>query len=554
MTVESTSNKDVYTGNGSATSFDYNNKIYAKSDLEVTHVDNAPDPSVSTLLVEGVDYSINGDWDSGEVCTITYPLSGSALPSTEQLVLRGIVPETQNTNIKNQGGFNAETHERVFDRTMRVIQNLLEQAGRTIKLPIQFSADVETPNPLANAVLAWNAAGNGFQNGPLLSTILSGITANIKVEEFVDGVDYTSGTDAQLTLTDNPQSENNMLVFFGGSHKLHSGYTYNNITKKISFSSVIPTGVPKIEVIIWQPIAIGEPSDGTVTTAKIVNLNVTTAKIALLAITEALIAAGAVTTTKIADSAVTLKKLNGTVITTAGTAAAYTLTTGLASFETDRIYEVDFHTLCDGDATINPDGAGAIDLVYRSGVKIDNGALDGIHHIKYDGTNAIVIDPLGGELLYKEDIVVAKQNVDITGLNLDKHRKYILEIQHSADGSTDSLINLYANADYTATNYWRHHSLFTTTGVHARTNDAQIASTLANQRAVVTAEISYNGVQWFHVESKSNRQIGSSSDAVEYKVNSASDLGANLTQLRIAGDHATALNAGTKIRLYRGSR
>jgi hypothetical protein len=47
----------------------------------------------------------------------------------------------------------------------------------------------------------------------------------------------------------------------------------------LTFSTAPPTGTSNIEVVYGTPLAIGTPSDGTVTTSKLVDANVTYAKI-----------------------------------------------------------------------------------------------------------------------------------------------------------------------------------------------------------------------------------------------------------------------------------
>ena len=49
-------------------------------------------------------------------------------------------------------------------------------------------------------------------------------TGNKVVENFVDGVDYTSGTSTQITLAQVPSTENNLEVYFDAATQHHTTY------------------------------------------------------------------------------------------------------------------------------------------------------------------------------------------------------------------------------------------------------------------------------------------------------------------------------------------
>ena len=92
-------------------------------------------------------------------------------------------------------------------------------------------------------------------------------------------VDVFSGAGGTgFTLTSDPGTKNNTAVYISGVYQQKSTYTISGTT--LTFSTAPPTGTSNIEVAYATPLAIGTPSDGTVTTAKIVDANVTAAKIA----------------------------------------------------------------------------------------------------------------------------------------------------------------------------------------------------------------------------------------------------------------------------------
>lgn len=103
-------------------------------------------------------------------------------------------------------------------------------------------------------------------------------------------VDRFSGTGAQVafTLGADPGSENNVQVYVSGVYQQKD--TYSVATTTLTFSTAPPTGTDNIEVVRGDTVAIGTPSDATVTTAKLVDGSVTTPKIADGAVTKAKLA------------------------------------------------------------------------------------------------------------------------------------------------------------------------------------------------------------------------------------------------------------------------
>jgi hypothetical protein len=101
----------------------------------------------------------------------------------------------------------------------------------------------------------------------------SGLGAtNVNVDVFSGNASTTA-----FTLSSDPSSKNNTYVSISGVYQAKSTYSVSGTT--LTFSTAPPTGTSNIEVVYGTPLAIGTPSDGTVTTAKLVDANVTYAKI-----------------------------------------------------------------------------------------------------------------------------------------------------------------------------------------------------------------------------------------------------------------------------------
>jgi hypothetical protein len=136
MTVASSTNRVDYTGNGSTTVFSFTFRIFAASDLVVTKADA---DGVETVLTLNTDYTVTGVGSySGGTVTIS-----PALSSDYSLTIQRVLPLTQETDLRNQGQFFAETHEDVFDRMSMINQQLQEQLDRAAKLPVTNTADAD---------------------------------------------------------------------------------------------------------------------------------------------------------------------------------------------------------------------------------------------------------------------------------------------------------------------------------------------------------------------------------------------------------------------------
>src|SRR5215217_6610516 len=123
MTVASAVSRITVAGNSSATSFAFPFKITSSSHLTVTKTTST---GVTTTLTLGTHFSVSGvGSESGG--SITYPLSGTALPTGDTLTMRRVVPLTQTTDLTNQGAFYAEVHESEFDNLTYMAQQLTDQ-------------------------------------------------------------------------------------------------------------------------------------------------------------------------------------------------------------------------------------------------------------------------------------------------------------------------------------------------------------------------------------------------------------------------------------------
>ena len=181
MTISSTTSKDQHNGNGSATSFNYTFKILDQSHLEVIKTSTA---GVDSVLVITTDYTVSGvGVDAGG--SISYPVSGTALATGEKLTIRRKMDFLQSTDLQNQGGFFAETHEDAFDRQTMYALQVSEEGDRTLKAPVTDPTSVDMTMPgkdtRKGTVLAFNATSGDPEAGPTIVTTqtVAGISSDI---------------------------------------------------------------------------------------------------------------------------------------------------------------------------------------------------------------------------------------------------------------------------------------------------------------------------------------------------------------------------------------
>ena len=158
MTVSTTIIKSSHNGNGSTTTFAYNFKIFADTDLVVIIRSAAGTETTKTLTTP---YTVAGAGDaSGGSITFT---TGNTPASGETVVIRRSIPQTQAIDYIANDPFPAETNEEGLDRTTMIAQQVSEATDRSIKLSrtntmtsTEFTVGA---TERANKILAFDSAG-----------------------------------------------------------------------------------------------------------------------------------------------------------------------------------------------------------------------------------------------------------------------------------------------------------------------------------------------------------------------------------------------------------
>lgn len=182
MSIGSLINKNTYLGNASTGTYNYNFKIFKKTELKVI----VKDPSSVESILSDSAYTVTGVKNSsgGTIVLVgpaSYLSTGGFLLSGFELIIKRDLDLVQETDIRNQGDFFPEVHEDVFDRQTMVDQQLQEQIDRSIKMP-ESAKDFKTVLPTklegsANVTIATDPTGKFFVVGPTTDQIVGASAA-----------------------------------------------------------------------------------------------------------------------------------------------------------------------------------------------------------------------------------------------------------------------------------------------------------------------------------------------------------------------------------------
>ena len=200
MTISSTVSRVDYTGNGSTSVYSFSFVIQKKEDIELTEKNTA---GVETVLVQDTNYTVQLNDDG----TGSITLLGGNLTTNHILSILRKVQIKQETDLRNQGEFFAETHESMADYAVMIDQQQQDEISRCIKNPTttsNSSFEPTLPTTLAgnaNRALVTNSSGNGFDVGPTTDQIQNAATSAANAA--------TSATNAATSATNAATSENN---------------------------------------------------------------------------------------------------------------------------------------------------------------------------------------------------------------------------------------------------------------------------------------------------------------------------------------------------------
>ena len=189
MTVSSETARNNAVGTGATATYSYTFRINNATDLLVTTQNTA---GVETALVYPTDYSVSGvgSYSGGSIT-----LTAGNLASGYSISIRFKAQLFQQTDLRNQGSFLAETHEDVFDRLVRYDQQQQDELDRSLTLPETETGNMTLPTKTnrAQRYLSFDADGR-----PIAS---SGGPGAVPISAFMETVvDDATAPAARTTL------------------------------------------------------------------------------------------------------------------------------------------------------------------------------------------------------------------------------------------------------------------------------------------------------------------------------------------------------------------
>ena len=231
MTVSTEVDHNEYTGNGVTTTFPYAFRIFQASDLLVTTSDT--NGTLRTLTLN-TDYTVSGVGSySGGVVILPLPLANGWGISIER-----DLPVVQETDLRNQGRFFAETHEGAFDYLTMLIQQCFGWARLALLKPSFIARYYDArQNRIAN--LADPAAAQDAVNNRSMRSYVDAAVSGV-VGGFGWFIQYGAGA-VYRTFQDKMRDEVSIRDFGAGS----SGEVTDSLLKAVAATTgtiVVPAG------------------------------------------------------------------------------------------------------------------------------------------------------------------------------------------------------------------------------------------------------------------------------------------------------------------------
>lgn len=154
MTIETTTNRATYDGDGTSVDFSFPYKFNENADLVVIVVDANGNPATQVL---GTDYTVTGatDDDGGTVTFTTAPEDGVSI------VIYRDPPRTQGLDLVANDALPAESIENALDKGVMISQRLFDILGRVLRLSDSVVSDPTLAiSPEAGSVLGWDSNGD----------------------------------------------------------------------------------------------------------------------------------------------------------------------------------------------------------------------------------------------------------------------------------------------------------------------------------------------------------------------------------------------------------
>lgn len=245
MTVSSSASRNQYTATAGQTVFAYTFEIVSDDDIVVL--------KNGVTLTKTADYTVSGvGTDSGGNVTLT-----SGATAGDILTLYRDMPYERTTDYTNAGDFLAADVNNDFDRLWIATQQVNEEVNRSIKAPVTDPLTIDMTIPAKADRLGNYLRFNATTGNPEVGNVTGLYTAaGLNVYNFTG-----DGSDTTFTLGIDPGVENNTQVYIDGVYQQKNTYS---VTGKVITFSAAPPNLSTIEVMVTQPMAVGETTASSV--------------------------------------------------------------------------------------------------------------------------------------------------------------------------------------------------------------------------------------------------------------------------------------------------
>lgn len=171
-----------------------------------------------------------------------------------------------------------------------------------------------------------------------------------------------------------------------------------------------------------------------------------------------------------------------------------------------------------------------------------------------DASGTVALESYSNSLLAEYEVTgSAVTSIDFSGLDINTHKSYRVEMELINATGTSSQIYCFVNGNTTLSNYNRQY--YGADGVStsaARANDARICDINLSMHTKAVASISIVNSKAMIISDAVLANNSTTAAAFSYNVFGLSTI-TNITQLTFTSLVASAIGVGSKIRIYRGN-